>query len=175
MDWWDGSELKAPVTKLEDLSSNPRTHRLDGEEQILQVVLWPLWVRQGVCIPTHLHTYTHKMNTSKYNILKGEWLKSRGRRVKARLCKRNTHPPNVIIVIIGLWLPCSICEAWIPPHPTSLKNPNRNTALGSQDKGRSPSVKPLQVSRRTKWWKQRVVSEDLIETTQPVALVRYVT
>lgn len=52
--WQDGSEGEAPATKPGDLSSIPRTHTVEGKNQLLKVILWlphALW---------HVHTYMQK-------------------------------------------------------------------------------------------------------------------
>lgn len=55
-DWQDGSVGKGFSPKPHDLSSIPGTHKV-GENQLPQIVLWPL---QQHCAPpthpTHMHT-----------------------------------------------------------------------------------------------------------------------
>lgn len=60
----------AQVKALADksvMSSIPRSHMVEGEKQLLNVVLWPLHVQHGmhVHIHEHIHKYMSKSLTNK--------------------------------------------------------------------------------------------------------------
>lgn len=49
--------VKVPVTKLDDLSSNPRTHTVEGDNGLLQL---PSNFSTCMCVhTTHTHMHTH--------------------------------------------------------------------------------------------------------------------
>ena len=54
--------VKACAAKPDDLSSNPRMHTVEGNEQFPQTGLWPPQVHRS----THVHTLTHNNNTIHY-------------------------------------------------------------------------------------------------------------
>jgi hypothetical protein len=47
----DGSQNEGTCTKPENLSLIPRTHMVGKENQLLKVVLWPLYVDHGMHAP----------------------------------------------------------------------------------------------------------------------------
>lgn len=51
-------QIKAPVSKADDLKSIPWDHIIQGKNQFLQVVLITYVLHSGpsVCVPEHTHT-----------------------------------------------------------------------------------------------------------------------
>ena len=48
--------VKALAAKLDDRSSTPGTHMVEGESSLTKIVLWPLTSAMQY---THTHTHTH--------------------------------------------------------------------------------------------------------------------
>lgn len=71
--WPDMSSqrLKGLAAKPEDLSSIPGNHMVEGEQQLLKVVLWPQQVRMLVSWQyPHKHTREINLNVRKKNLRK---------------------------------------------------------------------------------------------------------
>lgn len=61
-------QVKALADKPKDPRSIPRTHTMEGENQHLQLVHWPLQIHNAAY--THTHKFNKKFkNTSKYIII----------------------------------------------------------------------------------------------------------
>lgn len=74
--------VKALATKVDDLSSNTRTHM-----EFLQVVLWPQLVLCDTWTHTDTDTYTQRetdRHTSKneYNVIKSKQKRNRGKKIQ---------------------------------------------------------------------------------------------
>lgn len=56
--------VKVLVAKPEDWGSIPGSHMLEGENQVLQGVLWPPQVHCGMCVYKHIHICKRKHGKS---------------------------------------------------------------------------------------------------------------
>jgi hypothetical protein len=48
-------QAKTPATKSADQSWIPRAHMEGREDQLLQIVLWPLYIYCGIRVPHYIH------------------------------------------------------------------------------------------------------------------------
>lgn len=60
----ENSVCKDVCCQIRQLSSKSKTHRIEWENQVLQVVLWPLHAYHGTSIHTHIHTHTYTIRFS---------------------------------------------------------------------------------------------------------------